>query len=228
MLQDANSLDDLTDLQRNFVIEYSFDRNKTAAYRRAKGKLPTEFGNGDASNAIGIISNPKVKKLIDQMDARAVAEMKTSREELLDILIGHARNNVDDFATINDEGIATLDLNRASRAQLRSITEITQRRTVRRVRGGDEDEEEEITDTRLKRVDPLKAIELLGKTAEYRMFSDQLDLNNAPPPQLQVVLVVPPGAPTLPGMRAPALPAAIDPPPLQEPEDKDKQHAESS
>jgi hypothetical protein len=228
MLQDANSLDDLTDLQRNFVIEYSFDRNKTAAYRRAKGKIPQEFTQSDCVSGVVLFNNAKVKKLLTQIDDHAREQSRTSREELLDILVGHARSNFEDFAHIDENGEATLDLSKASRPQLRSITEITQRRTVRRVRGSD-DEEEEVTDTRLKRVDPLKAVELLGKTAEYRMFSDQIDFNNPAnqPPQLQIILVQPgqapmPQAPMPQAQMAPALPPGVDPPAPEE----EKEHAD--
>lgn len=227
LLTDPTGLDDpmLTDLQRNFIIEYSFDRNKTAAYRRAKGKVPGEFAIHDTQAAAALFRNVHVKNLLTQLDASAALEMKTSREELFTILIGHARSNIDDFAHISEDGVATLDLNKASRSQLRSITEIVQRKTVRRVRGSD-DEEEEITDTKLKRVDPLKAIELLGKTPEYRMFSDSLEVygpDGKPlaPPQLQVVLVAPNTPATTTAQMAPPLPRAIEPPPLIEADKKE-------
>lgn len=227
-LNEGMGLEDpsLTDLQRNFIIEYSFDRHATNAYRRAVGKSVEESPNAPQS-AAGILRNIKVKDAISKIDADAVAELKTSREELFGILIGHARSNIDDFAHISEDGVATLDLNKATRSQLRSITEIVQRKTVRRVRGSD-DEEEEITDTKLKRVDPLKAIELLGKTPEYRMFTDSLEVfgpDGKPitPPQLQIVLVDPSVPATTTAQTAPPLPPPIQPLTIE----GNKQHADT-
>lgn len=146
----------LTPKRKRFVDEYLIDLNATQAYIRAGYKVKSESVAAVESHRL--LRNPKIEKAISEAMERRSQRTNITADRVLEQLAKFAFADIKSLMTWNEE---------TGRVKLRDpedidgtiITELTQ--TVTEVPYGDETADK-IT-TRIKRGDPLKALEMIGK-----------------------------------------------------------------
>lgn len=144
----------LTKKQKMFVAEYLVDLNATQAAIRAgyseknAGKIgPELLGKTRISEAIQ-----------EQMDARENRTLITA-DKVLEELAKIGFSNLADYIQVQKDGTAYVDLSKLTREQAAAVQEITVDEYVE----GSGDDAKAIKKVKLKLIDKIRALELIGK-----------------------------------------------------------------
>lgn len=135
--------------------------NASDAYRRAGG------GSKDPDvSAAMLMKIPAVISALAAGQKKIAIKLEVTAEKVLAGLDYRASANFLDFGTIDDNGHFVPDLRRMTREQATAISEIT----VDHTGGSGDGERIAVLRTRIKMVDQLRALELLGK--HLKLFTD--------------------------------------------------------
>lgn len=146
----------LTPKQKRFVDEYLIDLNATQAYIRAGYKANSEAVAGVEGHKL--LKNPKIEKAISEAMEKRSKRTNITADRVLNQLAKYAFADIRDLMTWNEE-TGRITLLPPDQIDGSIITELTQ--TVTEVPYGEE-MMDKVT-TKVKRGDPLKALELIGK-----------------------------------------------------------------
>ncbi|WP_051303756.1 terminase small subunit [Bacillus sp. SB47] len=147
----------LTPKQKRFVDEYLIDLNATQAYIRAGYKASTEAVAGVEGHKL--LKNPKIEKAISEAMEKRSKRTNITADKVLNQLAKFAFADIRDLMTW-DEETGRITLLPPDQIDGSIITELTQ--TITEVPYGEELVADKVT-TKVKRGDPLKALELIGK-----------------------------------------------------------------
>ncbi|MFP7275772.1 terminase small subunit [Bacillus paralicheniformis] len=147
----------LTPKQKRFVDEYLIDLNATQAYIRAGYKASTEAIAGVEGHKL--LKNPKIEKAISEAMEKRSKRTNITADRVLNQLAKFAFADIRDLMTW-DEETGRITLLPPDQIDGSIITELTQ--TITEVPYGEELVADKVT-TKVKRGDPLKALELIGK-----------------------------------------------------------------
>ncbi|MCY8867390.1 terminase small subunit [Bacillus spizizenii] len=146
----------LTPKQKRFVDEYLIDLNATQAYIRAGYKANSEAVAGVEGHKL--LKNPKIEQAISEAMEKRSKRTNITADRVLNQLAKYAFADIRDLMTWNEE-TGRITLLPPDQIDGSIITELTQ--TVTEVPYGEE-MMDKVT-TKVKRGDPLKALELIGK-----------------------------------------------------------------
>lgn len=147
----------LTPKQKRFVDEYLIDLNATQAYIRAGYKASTEAIAGVEGHKL--LKNPKIEKAISEAMEKRSKRTNITADRVLNQLAKFAFADIRDLMTWEEE-TGRITLLPPDQIDGSIITELTQ--TITEVPYGEELVADKVT-TKVKRGDPLKALELIGK-----------------------------------------------------------------
>lgn len=147
----------LTPKQKRFVDEYLIDLNATQAYMRAGYKANSEAVAGVEGHKL--LKNPKIEKAISEAMEKRSKRTNITADRVLNQLAKFAFADIRDLMTW-DEETGRITLLPPDQIDGSIITELTQ--TITEVPYGEELVADKVT-TKVKRGDPLKALELIGK-----------------------------------------------------------------
>jgi phage terminase small subunit len=155
----------LTPLQKRFVAELLITPgNASAAYVRAGGKTK----NPDVM-AAKMLAQPEVAAAVSKAQEKVFDDLDVSSHFVLKGLRDRASANLLDFVRVVDGNLVP-DLSKMTREQAVAIQEFTVDHT-----GGTGDGERVMYfRTRVKLVDQLRALELLGK--HLKLFVDRIEM----------------------------------------------------
>jgi phage terminase small subunit len=105
--------------QQLFVVEYLKDYNATGAAKRAgySNKCATAV-------ATQLLKHPAIKEEVDRIQAEQLKDIgMTAREVLLEI-VKMARFNIQDYTTLDQDGMLVPDFSQATREQLAAIASV--------------------------------------------------------------------------------------------------------
>lgn len=157
---------DLTNKQQAFVNEYIIDLNATQAAIRAGYSEHTAKDIGCEN-----LAKPNIKNAIQaKLDARTVRTQVTA-DRVLKELAKLAFSNTEDYITVNEDGLASVDLSKLTRDQAAAITEITVE--TRKEYGSKEADAATIEKVRFKLADKGINLERLGK--HLKLFTDKVE-----------------------------------------------------
>ncbi|PJZ00371.1 terminase small subunit [Bacillus vallismortis] len=146
----------LTPKQKRFVDEYLIDLNATQSYIRAGYKANSEAVAGVEGHKL--LKNPKIEQAISEAMEKRSKRTNITADRVLNQLAKYAFADIRDLMTWNEE-TGRITLLPPDQIDGSIITELTQ--TVTEVPYGEE-MMDKVT-TKVKRGDPLKALELIGK-----------------------------------------------------------------
>lgn len=119
---------DLTARQRRFVREYLIDGNATQAAIRAGYSKKTADQIGHQ-----LLKKTSVSAAVAEGQRKVAEKLEITAEAILAELASVGFANVGDFVRVGDDGRVTLNFSKLSKADLRAVSEITQRH----IGGGD-------------------------------------------------------------------------------------------
>ncbi len=158
---------ELTPKQQRFVEEYLVDLNATQAAIRAGYSEKTAKDMGCQN-----LAKPNIAMAIQAgMDKRS-KRTEITQDFVLESLAKLAGVNLDDITRINDDGIPEFDFSAVTKEQMYCLSEIVTDRVVRGT--GENKESEAVHKIRVKTVDKLKALEMLGR--HFGLFSHDINL----------------------------------------------------
>ena len=144
----------LTAKQRRFVEEYLVDANATQAAIRA-GYSPRTAGSIGQEN----LTKPEIASALEKAQAERAARVQVTADEVLAELKKLGFSNMLDYATIQPDGTAYVDLSSLTREQAAAIQEMT----VDEYTEGRGEDARPVKKVRVKLVDKKGTLELLGQ-----------------------------------------------------------------
>lgn len=158
----------LNDKQRVFVEEYLIDLNATQAAIRAGYSEKT-------ANRIGSenLSKPDIQAAIQiAMDKRS-KRTEITADRVLQEIAKLGFSNMLDYITVQDNGLASIDLSALDREQAAAITELTV--TTRKEYDKENEKSDTIETVKFKIADKGVNLERLGK--HLKLFTDKVELS---------------------------------------------------
>lgn len=140
----------LNGIQRMFVAEVCVDYDVNEAARRC-GMHPEKGAE--------MMREPAVAAAIEQRAATREAEARTTCADMIRRLEAWAYGTVEDFTVVGEDGRPYLDFSTVTAEQASAISEIT----VDAIYQGRGEDRQEIIRVKVKRVDPIKAMEMLAR-----------------------------------------------------------------
>lgn len=110
----------LTTKQQRFIKEYLISGNATQAAKLAGYSEKTAYRTG-ADN----LKKPQIVQAIANGQKRVSDKLDIKLEDVVAELLKLAMSNMDDYAEVQPDGSAVVDLNDLSRDQMAAITELT-------------------------------------------------------------------------------------------------------
>jgi phage terminase small subunit len=156
---------ELTDRQKLFCKEYIVDLNATQAAIRAgySVKTATEMGYEN-------LSKPHIHDYVMSQVRERMEKVDITAEKVLYEIAKLAFSNIDDYMTVDEEGLAYVDLSKMTRDQAAAVTEITVDSYFDTELASGDDKGKRVKKTKLKLADKKASLELLGKY--LKLFSD--------------------------------------------------------
>lgn len=155
----------LTRRQQTFVAEYLKDLNATRAATAAGYSAKTAKAQGSR-----LLTNVNVAALIQAKHGARLEKLDVTADRVLGELAKLGFSNMMDYATIDKNGQADIDLTKLTRDQAAAIQEITVDTT-----GGQGDGERRLVlRTKLKLAEKRGALELLGK--HLKLFPNKIEV----------------------------------------------------
>ncbi len=158
----------LTTKQSRFADEYLIDGNATEAAKRAgySQRTATQIGHT-------LLKDVRIAEAVAAGQAARAARTRVDADWVIERLRRIADASVMDFATIQPDGSAVVDLRHATADQLYAIGELTSDEFM----DGAGRDARPVKSTKLKVKDTLKALELIGKSLS--MWTEKVDVNHA-------------------------------------------------
>ncbi len=148
-----------------FCREYIKDLNGTRA------AIAAGYGKKSAHvTASQLLSNPKVKELLAELTKKHADKLDLSTEKVLSELARVGFSNMLDYIKTTEEGSAYVDLSNLTREQAAAIPEITVDEYVE----GKGEHARKVKRTKLKLVDKIRSLELLGK--HLKLFTERIEV----------------------------------------------------
>lgn len=110
----------LTNKQQAFVNEYLIDLNATQAAIRAGYSKKTA-----KDIACENLAKPYIKEAIDSALAERAVRTQVTSDKVLAELAKLGYSNMEDYVTIGNDGLPTVDLSNMTREQMAAISEVT-------------------------------------------------------------------------------------------------------
>ena len=110
----------LTNKQQAFVNEYLIDLNATQAAIRAGYSKKTAQVIGSEN-----LCKPVISEAIDAAKAARIVRTQVTSDKVLAELAKLGYSNMEDYITIGDDGLPTVDMSNLSRDQMAAISEVT-------------------------------------------------------------------------------------------------------
>ena len=149
-----------------FAREYVKDLNGTRA------AIAAGYAKKSAHvTASELLSNPKVKEMVARLTKKHADKLDLSAEKVLSELSSMGFSNMLDYIKTTEEGSAYVDLSNLTREQAAAIPEITVDEYVE----GKGKHARKVKRTRLKLVDKIRSLELLGK--HLKLFTERIEVS---------------------------------------------------
>ena len=152
----------LTPKQEGFVAEFLIDLNATQAAIRAGYSKRTARQAGAR-----LLSHVDIKAAVARARTERCERIKVDADVVLHELSVLAQANILDYVIPQDDGTLKLDLSRLTRDQAAGIAEIA----VDELPGGTQR-------VKVKLIDKIRALALLGKHTDVRAFEDSLAITS--------------------------------------------------
>lgn len=153
------------DRHKKFAQEWVIDQNGTRA-AMAAGYAES----GAHVEASRLLRNPKVRKMIDELQSKRASKLELKAERVLEELARIAFANTADYMRVNADGQPDVDLSKLTRDQAAAISEFS----VDTTGGTGDGDRRVVLRTKVKLADKLKANELLCR--HLGMFNDKLQI----------------------------------------------------
>ncbi len=161
----------LTNKQKLFCKEYMVDLNATQSAIRAGYSKKT--ANEQAGRLLVNVSvQAEIQKLMDKRSAR----LDLKADDILNEIKTIAFSDIKDYLSFDENGVIFKDSEEIENSKV--ISEISSQKTITRSGGsGDNKDETERVNFKLKLHDKLKALELAGR--HLKLFTDRVELSGA-------------------------------------------------
>ena len=157
---------ELSKKHQAFVNEYIIDLNATQAAIRAGYSKKTA-----QQVSSRMLLNVVIKEAVQHaMDARTVRTQVTA-DRVLSELAKLGYSNIEDYVTIGDDGLPTVDFSDLTREQFAAITEVTVE--TRREHNSDKEDAATIEKVRFKLADKRAALVDIGR--HLKLFTDKVE-----------------------------------------------------
>jgi|GEM_PF-3293749 len=198
MNDSANVWSTLTDQQQDLVMEYIRHGNKMRAYRTAY-PVPGQNEKTQQSSCYKVFNNPKVKAVIEHIQAKAIERANLRIEEAIEDFVESqveqalkfeqatidaewvlrrasllADFNIRKFIRVDSHGNAVYDFSDADDDDWYCIQEYT----VEEINRGKGEDTYLVDKLKIKTYDKLRALELVGKHVEVQAFRDQIGVGD--------------------------------------------------
>ncbi len=148
-----------------FCREYIKDLNGTRA------AIAAGYAKKSAHvTASQLLSNPKVKELLAELTKKHADKLDLSTEKVLSELSSMGFSNMLDYIKTTEEGGAYVDLSSLTQEQAAAIQEVTVDEYVE----GKGKHARKVKRTKLKLVDKIRSLELLGK--HLKLFTERVEV----------------------------------------------------
>ncbi len=171
----------LTTKQSVFVQEYLIDLNATQAAKRAGYSEDTAQQIGSEN-----LSKPVIQEAIQQAMTERAARTEITADKVLQEIAKLGFANMWDYMTVQNDGLAYVDLSELTEEQAAAITELTIER--RREHNSKEDDAATIEKVRFKLADKGVNLERLGK--HLKLFTDKHELTGKDGEKLELIKIV--------------------------------------
>ena len=149
-----------------FAREYVKDLNGTRA------AIAAGYGEKGAHvRASQLLRNRKVQGLLAKLTKKHADKLDLSTEKVLSELSSMGFSNMLDYIKTTEEGSAYVDLSNLTREQSSAIQEVT----VDEYMEGKGKHARKVKRTKLKLVDKIRSLELLGK--HLKLFTERVEVN---------------------------------------------------
>ena len=156
----------LNDKQRVFVEEYLIDLNATQAAIRAGYSKKTAKDIGCEN-----LAKPNIQQAIQEAMDKRSKRTEITADKVLQEIAKLGFSNMLDYITVQDNGLASIDLSQLDREQAAAMTELTV--TTRREHNKNDEESAEIETVKFKIADKGQNLERLGK--HLKLFTDKVE-----------------------------------------------------
>lgn len=160
--------DELNEKQKIFCMEYIKDLNATQAAIRAGY---SEKAAGE--HASRLLRDVRVSGYVDSLKRARSEECRIDAKWLLKRLAMIADFNINKFLTVGSNGLAYYDFSNATDDDWYCISEYTSDQ----INKGSAQEPVEVDRVRLKTMDRMKALEMIGKHIDVKAFDGAADVD---------------------------------------------------
>lgn len=172
----------LSERQKRFCEEYIIDLNGTKAYMRA-GYKPKN-NNVSCVQSSKLLSNANITAYIHELRTKQQEITGITANKVLTELAKIGFSNIKDYLSYDAEGVEFKSSEEVNNSEV--ISSIESQKTITRSGGqGENKEETERVNFKLKLYDKVKALELLGKHLD--IFNEKTQNSNPVPVSVNII-----------------------------------------